>query len=97
MNCRKPVDEKNARVFAEVYVCPDCYTLAEHLFDKCSAELKRMLLLLKEAIRVALVEGKLQYGPERPLDDIPKAELLKMIVQLSEKKNEPGTPRPPGS
>jgi len=96
MNCHLPTTEEDAKVFAEVYVCSACHTIAERLFFKCEGELKRMLLVLKEAIRIALVEGKLQYGPERPLEDIPKGELLKMIVQLSEKKNEPGPSRPLG-
>lgn len=89
MNCRTPVQEKNGKVFAEVFVCPTCYTMAEHLHTRCEGELKRLLLLLRESIRVALVEGKLHYGPARPLEEVPKAELLKMIVELTEKKNGP--------
>ena len=87
MNCRKEVEQQDGKVFAEVFVCPTCYELAGRLYDRCEGELNRLLLMLREAIRIALVEGKLQYGPALPLDEVPKAELLKMIVELTEKKN----------
>lgn len=87
MNCRQEVDQKDGKVFAEVFVCPVCYEMAERLYKRCDGELNRMLLLLREAIRIALVERKLQYGPALPLEEVPKADLLKMIVELTEKKN----------
>lgn len=91
MNCGKAVSEKSSKIFAEVFVCADCYQLADRLYRKCEGELKRLLLLLKEAVRVALVEGKLKYGQASDAE-VPKEELLKMIVQLSEKNSET-TPR----
>jgi hypothetical protein len=87
MNCGQHVDQSAGKVFAEVFVCPRCYEMAERLYTRCDGELRRMLLLLREAIRIALVEGKLQYGPATPMEDVPKADLLKMIVELTEKKN----------
>ena len=64
------------------------------MYDRCEGELNRLLLLLREAIRIALVEGKMQFGPALPMDEIPKADLLKMIAELTEKKNV--TSRSPG-
>lgn len=87
MNCGQPVSEQDGKVFAEVFVCPVCYEMAERLYGKCEGELRRLLLLLREAVRVALVEGKLKYGPAQPLDDVPKEDLLRMIVSMTEKKN----------
>lgn len=89
MNCRRHVDQAAGHVFAEVFVCPECFKMAEHLYTKCDAELRRLQLLLREAIRIALVEGKLQLGPARALEEIPKSELLTMIAELTEKKNAP--------
>lgn len=88
MNCRCKVEQEDARVFAEVFVCSSCYQMAERLFTRCEGELKKLLLLLRESIRIALVEGKLQYGQSASLEEVPKAELLKMIVEMTEKKNE---------
>jgi hypothetical protein len=80
------VDPKQAKMFAEVFVCPACYALAESVDAKLRADVKRMELMVREAIRIALVEGKLNPAAAA-LDDLPKTELLKEIVRLSEKKD----------
>lgn len=85
MNCKKPTAETDAKVFAEVFVCSTCYITAERLFHRLEGELKRLLFLSKEVIRVALLEGKLHFELTHERD-IPKDELLKMIMQFSEKK-----------
>ena len=85
MNCQTVVRQADARVFAEVYVCPTCYAVAEQMYKRLEVELRRMLLMSKEAIRVALVQGKLHL-PAGGLEEVSKEEVLKMIVQLSEKK-----------
>ncbi len=87
MNCKRQVAQDQGRVFAEVFVCPDCHKMAESLYNRCDGELRRLLLMLRELIRIALVEGKLQLGPAMSNEEIPKAELLKMITELAEKKN----------
>lgn len=86
MNCKRQVTEDQGRVFAEVFVCADCHKMAESLYNRCDGELRRLLLMLRESIRIALVEGKLQLGPALTNEDIPKAELLNMISELTEKK-----------
>lgn len=107
MNCKKQVLQQDAKIFASVYVCSSCYDKAERIYAKCEAELRRLLLMLREAIRIALVEGRLQFAEGKPLEEVPKAELLKMIVELSGKKEkidaassgpprQPPLPRPPG-
>jgi hypothetical protein len=94
LNCKTEVSQEKAKVFAGVFVCPDCYTKAERLYNKCEGELKQLLLVLKEAIRVALVKGALQYNPASPLDEVPKDELLEMIVKLTEKKDASSSEQP---
>ena len=86
-NCDKVMGADDGKIFAEVVVCPTCYTMAERLFSRCDRELRQMLLLLQEAIRVALIEGKLHYGAAQPLDEVPKEELLRMIVKMTESKH----------
>lgn len=87
MNCQSPVPEKDGRVFAEVFVCPTCHAMAERMYVKCEGELRRMLLLLKETIRISLVEGKLRLPPAQALEEVSKEDLLKMIVTMTEKKH----------
>ncbi len=88
------VDPKQAKMFAEVFVCPSCYSLAESVDAKLRADVKRMELMVREAIRIALVEGKLSPAAAS-LDDLPKTELLKEIVRLSEKKDARSVRPPP--
>lgn len=86
MNCNKPVPETDAKIFGGVFCCPACFTMAESLLVRLDAELRKLQLMTKEAIRVALVQGKLHYGTNDN-QEVPKAELLKMIVQMAEKKD----------
>ena len=93
-NCGKETSEATAKVFASVLVCDVCDEMATRLFTRCESELKRMLLLLQESIRVAIMEQRLQYSPADPTAEVPKEDLLRMIVQMTENKD--GTaPRPP--
>lgn len=86
MNCRKTVSEEDGRVFAEVFVCPGCFLIAERLYQRLELELRRLLAMSKEAIRIALVEGKVSPSSGEK-EVLSKEELLKMIVQMSEKKH----------
>lgn len=95
MNCRKPTADEDGKVFAEVFVCSTCYTMAERMFHRLEGELRRLLLLSKETIRVALIEGKMNFENATE-QEIPKEDLLKMIVQFSERKEQnAGNLRPP--
>lgn len=86
MNCQKNVDTGEAKLFAEVFCCPDCFTIAERTYHRLEAELRKLLVMSKETIRIALIEGKLHLAPGEN-KDVSKEDLLQMIVQMSEKKN----------
>lgn len=96
LNCKKPTPEGDAKVFAEVFVCSACHGMAERLFQRLEGELRRLLLLSKETIRVALVEGKLHFEHTNERE-VPKDELFKMILQFSEKKEREADARRAGS
>ena len=83
MNCYAPVQPDTAKVFAGVFCCPDCFAMAHSLYEKGEKELTSLLILMKEAIRIALVEGKLRLGPQ-DMENISKADVLKEIVRLEE-------------
>lgn len=94
MNCNKPTSDEDGKLFAEVFVCSTCYTTAERLYQRLEGELRRLLLLSKETIRVALIEGKL-HAETASEQEIPKEDLLRMIVQFSERKERDAQhPRP---
>lgn len=83
MNCQQPVDPNNAQVFSGVFVCPTCFTMATRLFDRSKKELNDLLLMLQEGIRIALIEGRLQFR-EGPDVGLSKKEVLEAIVKLQE-------------
>lgn len=89
LNCNKSVSQPEGNIFAGVFVCQECYERASRLHHRLEMELRKMLMMSREAIRIALVEGKLHFGTEQARD-ISKEELLKMIVKMSEKNNATG-------
>lgn len=97
MNCTTPVSPEEAKIFAEVFVCPTCFKVAECLYNKGSADLRALLSMMKEAIRIALIEGRLQLS-EQSLQDVSKTDLLRAIVDLQEKhdasRGRPGNRNP---
>lgn len=85
LNCHKTVPTSDAKVFAEVFVCSTCHDTAERLYQRSEGELRMLLLMLKESIRVALVEGRLHVG-ERSVEEVSKTDLLRMMVRLEEQR-----------
>lgn len=91
LNCKQPVVSDNAKIFAEVFVCSSCYETAERLYRRSEGELKMLLLMLKESIRIALLEGRLFVGEQSP-EDISKTDLLRMMVRLEEQRSASRSP-----
>lgn len=87
INCHKSVEQNAAKLFVGVFVCPSCFTLADRLYKRSKLELEQLLVLLQDSIRVALIEGRLFPMEGGPLDEIPKADLLRTIVKLQETKD----------
>lgn len=70
-----------------VMVCPSCAVVAERILERAEAELKMLLTLMKEKVRLSLIEGKLQFGPgaEAPPS---KEDVLKAIIELHGRQDE---------
>lgn len=84
LNCKAPVDPPKAKVFAGVFVCPTCYEVAERLEQRGTAELKALLTLQREAIRIALVEGRLHLSLADVSREPTKREVLQEVLRLAE-------------
>lgn len=84
MNCRKPIESGESKIFAQVFVCPTCYGTAKSFYEKLEVELRQLLTVAKESIRVALVEGRFHLS-EAHVRDISKRELLQEIVSMEER------------
>ncbi len=83
LNCNEPVKDEEAKIFAGVFCCPVCFERAERLDRSLQAELKRLFIMTRESIRIALVEGKLHFG-DAANSEVPKTELMKQMVRLEE-------------
>jgi len=86
MNCRTPVKSSEAKAFAGVFVCPLCFSLAERTYNRGEAELKRMLFMLKETVRIALVQGKLSFAEGQDIEPT-KSQVLQAIMQMQDNKS----------
>lgn len=81
MNCKKPVVQADAKLFAQVFVCPDCHMQAVHFWERLDRELRYLQTMAQESIRLALIEGKFSF-PEGAAADVSKQEVLQAILGM---------------
>lgn len=86
MNCKQPVAPEESKLFAEVYVCPDCYKMAVHFWLRLDKELRELQVMAKESIRVCLLEGKFNFPESVDGQDIPKRDVLESILSMEESR-----------
>ena len=79
LNCGKEVREDQAKLFAQVYVCSECFAMAEGAYRRIEKDLKQLLVLAHESIREALVQGKL-HQISSSSETSTKAELLRSLL-----------------
>jgi hypothetical protein len=92
MNCKTPVPAEKAKIFAAVFCCPGCYELAQRFEDRVMAELKRLQLMTREAIRIALTESRLELAPNAHAREPSKKEILEAIVKMVDVKERSARP-----
>lgn len=100
VNCGKEVGSDEAKFFAQVFVCPDCFSIAERLYVKGEKELRMMLVMLKECIRLAIVKKELQF-PEQNVEDMPRKDLFAELARMAQdarldalRRGDPDAPHP---
>jgi len=82
VNCSADVGTDEAKFYAQIFVCPKCYSIAERLYQRGEEELKMLLLVLHEAIRTSIVQGQLQFNPQQ-VDDMKREDLLEHLQHLA--------------
>jgi hypothetical protein len=87
MNCGKPTEADAAKLFAGVFVCAACHASATHFHEKLEQELRHLLVLSKDSIRVALATGKFHL-PEGPSGQPSKRDVLEQILKLEEHREQ---------
>lgn len=83
MNCRAPVEESGGKLFKGVWTCATCHGYAERAYQRLQKELKYLLTVSGEAIRIALIEGRM-HPPTEPAQEVSKADLLRTIMQVAD-------------
>lgn len=97
LNCQKEVGDNAGKIFAGCFVCPTCFEIASRLEARLDGELKRMLVMLRESIRIAIVERRLVLGPAAAARDLSKKEVLEAIIQLQNANGNAAPGAPPDS
>lgn len=90
VNCKKDVDPDTAKFFGKIFICDDCYRIAERLYARGEQELKMLLLVLRESIRLAIVQGNLQFSLQQ-LEDMDKEDLLSHLQSIARNVREQKT------
>lgn len=85
MNCKADVTPGAGKFFAEVFVCEGCQTMAVHFHERLERELRYLLTMAKESIRISLVQGKFSF-PEGPAGEPSKREVLEEIMLMEERR-----------
>lgn len=85
LNCGHEVELGTAKLFAECYLCSDCYVVARRLYDQGNNELEQMKLVLKEIIRAAITRKQLALPPPSEKDgdgQLPQPRAVELLVQM---------------
>lgn len=84
LNCKAPVEPADAKLFAEVFLCPDCHTQAVHFWERLDKELRSLQVMAKDAIRVSLLEGKFFFPEATGETEVSKRAVLESILSMEE-------------
>jgi hypothetical protein len=98
LNCGKDVPQDEGKLFAECFLCRDCYTIAERVYLQAHSELQMLLVTLKELIRLAIVRHQLSFVPAT--EDAGDGQLhqkrsIDLIMEMMKNRENPKcTPQP---
>lgn len=79
VNCKQ---NEGTEIRFGVLICPTCAQVVDHVRANLNVELEQLRTLAQEAIRLALVEGRLHLQEKGEELDVSKAELLKAIASM---------------
>jgi hypothetical protein len=81
-NCKKELLSGQAAVFHDVIICLDCHKMATTIMERAKAQVKMMLLVYADILRVALIKGTLQF-PELPVEQLTIPDIMKGVIEKS--------------
>lgn len=62
VNCRQKFQSEDGKFFEKIFLCPRCYSVATRILERGEARLKWLLSVLRQAIKQAALEGRLQFS-----------------------------------
>lgn len=83
VNCKVEFDADKGQWWEKIFLCPDCCRTAERINKRGEARLRWMLSILKAAIKDALLEGRLQLGPNGETPN--EGDFLLQLKQLADR------------
>jgi hypothetical protein len=95
LNCGKDVPQDEGKLFAECFVCGDCYTIAERTFQQAHNELNQLLVTLKELIRLAIVKHQLSFVPateDAGDGQVHQKRTIELIMEMMKNRENPECP-----
>lgn len=87
MNCKAQVPAGKGAFFAEVFLCHTCHTQAVHFWERTEKELRHLLTISKEAVRLSLITGRFAF-PEGQQGELSKREVLTEVLKMEEAREQ---------
>lgn len=84
LNCQQEVAPDEAKFFAECFLCPACYLIAERTLQQGQRELQYLLVSLKELVRLAILRGELRLPPAAEQATERKMNVVDALVELAQ-------------
>jgi hypothetical protein len=84
LNCQQEVAPDEAKFFAECFLCPSCYLIAERTLQQGQRELHYLLVSLKELVRLAILRGELRLPPAAEQATERKMNVVDALVELAQ-------------
>ena len=88
MNCKREILPNKGEIYLKVFICHNCKLIAERLYERAQKDVKHLLVMMKEAIRLGLVQGKLQFRDTNQVDEVSRPDLLSKLADLAEQARE---------
>ena len=88
MNCKREVPPNGGEFFMEVFICGNCKKIAVRLYERAQKDVKHLLVMMKEAIRLGLVQGQLQFRDPEQVEEVTRPDLLSRLAELAEQARE---------
>lgn len=84
LNCKEVLGQGSEKLFLGVFVCSNCELFATRALERVDRDLHRLRTMASEAIRVSLIEGRLNFVVGEEVKEPGKADVLTALKQLSQ-------------